>query len=170
VEVTKDRFAYAAKVETDAEPWYRCVMADVLKNEQLRAVLQDAFQRAQHPGVVAAILFGSHARRAAHRDSDIDVGVLLDRSQFPDRCERFALRLRLTGWLIAAAHCNQVDVVVLNDAPPLLSRHIVTRGERLFCADEAIMHAFYRDTLLRAADIEPFLRRMAKIKLAALAQ
>ena len=145
-------------------------MADVLKNEQLRAVLQGAFQRAQHPGVVAAFLFGSHARGAAHRDSDIDVGVLLDRRQFPDRRARFAVRLRLTGWLIAATHCNQVDVVVLNDAPPLLSRHIVTRGERLFCADEATMHAFYRDALLRAADIEPFLRRMAKIKLAALAQ
>jgi len=145
-------------------------MADVLKNEQLRAVLQGAFQRAQHPGVVAAFLFGSHARGAAHRDSDVDLGVLLDRRQFPDRRARFAVRLRLTEWLIATTHCNQVDVVVLNDAPPLLSRHVVTRGERVFCADEASMHAFYRDALLRAADIEPFLRRMARIKLAALAQ
>jgi predicted nucleotidyltransferase len=145
-------------------------MVSVVKNEELRAVLRAAFHRAQHPGVVAAFLFGSHARGAAHRDSDIDVSVLLDRRRFPDRRVRFAARLQLTGWLIAATHCNQVDVVVLNDAPPLLSRHIVTTGERLFCADEAVMHSFYRDALLRAADIAPFLRRMARIKLAALAQ
>jgi predicted nucleotidyltransferase len=122
------------------------------------------------PGVVAAFLFGSHARAAAHRESDIDVAVLLDRGCFPDRRARFAARLHLTGWLIAETHCNEVDVVILNDAPPLLSRHIVTSAVRLFCADEVVMHGFYRDALLRAADVAPFLQRMAKIKLAALAR
>jgi predicted nucleotidyltransferase len=31
--------------------------------------------------VVAAYLFGSHASGRAHRESDVDVGVLLDRAQ-----------------------------------------------------------------------------------------
>jgi predicted nucleotidyltransferase len=141
-----------------------------VKNEHLRALLREAFQRAQPPGVVAAFLFGSHARRAAHRDSDVDVAVLLDRRRFPDRRARFTARLDLTGWLIGETHCNQVDVVILNDAPPLLSRHITSTGEQLYCIDQAATHSFYRDTLLRAADIAPFLRRMARIKLAALAR
>ena len=63
-----------------------------------------------------------------------------------------------------------MDVVVLNDAPPLLARHIVSTGKRLYCIDEAAAHAFSRDALLRAAEIAPFLRRIARIKLAALAQ
>ena len=141
-----------------------------IQNEKLQAVLQDAFQRAQPGGVVAAFLFGSHARGTAQRDSDVDVAVLFDRRRFPDRRARFAARLQLTGWVISETHCNEVDLVVLNDAPPLLARHVVTKGARLYCADEAAMHGFYRDALLRAADIAPFLDRMARIKLAALAR
>lgn len=143
---------------------------DAVGNAQLSDRLRQAFARERPDGVVVAWLFGSHARRAAHRDSDVDVAVLLDRRRFADRRERFAARVRLAAWLIGETHCNRVDVVVLNDAPPLLARHVVSTGERLYCIDEAVAHACYRDTLLRAAEITPFLRRMARIKLAALAQ
>lgn len=34
-------------------------------------------------GVVAAYLFGSHAEGRAHRESDVDVGVLLDYAELP---------------------------------------------------------------------------------------
>jgi hypothetical protein len=59
-------------------------------------------------------------------------------------------------------------VVVLNDAPPLLGRRIVIKGRRVFCADAEADHAFVRDVQLRAADLEPFLRRMGQLKLDAL--
>jgi len=143
---------------------------DEVRNAQLSDRVREAFARERPDGVAVAWLFGSHARRAAHRDSDVDVGVLLDRRHFADRRERFAARVRIGAWLIGETHCNRVDVVVLNDAPPLLAAHVVSTGERLYCIDEAAAHAFYRDTLLRAAEIAPFLRRMARIKLAALEQ
>jgi len=59
-------------------------------------------------------------------------------------------------------------VVVLNDAPPLLGRHVVTTGRRLLCTDAEADHAYVRDVQLRAADLEPWLQRMARIKLDAL--
>ena len=34
-------------------------------------------------GLVAAYLFGSHAEGRPHRESDVDLGVLLDRSAHP---------------------------------------------------------------------------------------
>ena len=122
------------------------------------------------PGLVSAYLFGSHAAGRAHRESDVDLGVLLDRRTHPTREARFSERVRFTAWAIGALHRNAVDVVVLNDAPPGLGRHVVTTGRRIFCNDAAADHAFVRDVQLRAADLEPFLRRARRIKLDALAR
>ena len=46
---------------------------------------------------------------------------------------------------------NDVDLFILNDAPPHLAREVVTRGRRLFVSDDAADHAFRRDAMLRAA-------------------
>jgi predicted nucleotidyltransferase len=120
------------------------------------------------PGVTSAYLFGSHADARAHRESDVDVAVLLDRDVYADEQQRFEARLRLIGDVGAAVGSNSVDLVVLNDAPPSLARAIVTRGRRLFCNDSEADHGFVRTTLLRAADLEPWLQRMRRIKLDAI--
>jgi hypothetical protein len=120
------------------------------------------------PGVVSVYLFGSHAAGRAHRESDVDVGVLLSWSAYPTAHDRFDARLRLTADLGAALQRNDVDLVVLNDAPPLLGRHVVTTGRRLLCADAEVDHAYVRDVQLRAADLAPWLDRITRIKLAAL--
>jgi len=78
------------------------------------------------------------------------------------------LRVRLGSELIAVTGRNEVDVAVLNDVPPGLARAIVTGGVRVYCRDEEADRSFVRDTLLRAADLDPFLRRMREIKLRAL--
>jgi hypothetical protein len=44
------------------------------------------------------------------------------------------------------------------------------RGRRLLCVDAEADHAFVRDVQLRAADLEPFLRRTRRLKLQALAR
>ncbi len=118
-------------------------------------------------GIVSAYLFGSHARGAPHRESDVDVGVLLARGQYPDAGVRFDVRVRLSSELLAAVH-RDVDVVILNDAPPMLGRRIVSEGHRIFCLDPAADHDFVVYTLIRAADLDPWYRRYAKIKLEAI--
>jgi len=115
-------------------------------------------------GLVAAFLFGSQSEGRAHRESDVDVGVLLDRAVYPTRRQRFDVRVRL-GALLTGRLGRNVDIVVLNDAPPQFGRQIVSRGLRVYCADEEKTHAFVRDVQLRAADLEPFLRRTRALKL-----
>lgn len=125
------------------------------------------------PGVAAAYLFGSRGeagRERVHRESDVDVAVLLDREVFPSARQRFEERVRLTSELIAALHRNDVDLLVLNDVPPLLGRRIVYEGHLLFCADAEAHHRFVRDVQLRAADLEPWLRRFRRRKLEVLAR
>lgn len=70
-----------------------------------------------------ALLFGSRARGAARDDSDWDVAVY-----FRDDCsasDRFALRRKLLATVPRRA---PVDLVVLNEAPPLLG-HRALQGE-----------------------------------------
>ena len=121
-------------------------------------------------GIVSLYLFGSRAGGRAHRESDTDVALLLDRALYPDRQRRFDARIRLTTRLMEALRSADIDVVILNDAPPPLARAIVTRGMRAFCRDTEADHEFVRTTLLRAADLEPFVRRLRRIKLAAIAR
>ena len=126
------------------------------------------FFHAVNGGVVSAYVFGSLSEGRSHRESDVDVGVLLDRQRHPTPAARFEARVRLAGDLGAALHRNDVDLVILDEAPPPLARRVVTTGRRVFCADPEADHAFTRTTLSRAADLEPFLRRMRRIKLDAL--
>ena len=125
----------------------------------IAARLGDFFESRPELPVVSAYLFGSHAEGRAHRESDVDVAVLLDWKACPHRGGRSELRVTLTSELIAALHHNEVDLVVLNDAPPLLGRRIVTEGRRVFCREPAADHVYVRDVQLRAADLEPFIQR-----------
>jgi predicted nucleotidyltransferase len=115
--------------------------------------------------VLAAYLFGSEAEGRSHSQSDVDVAVLLDRSCHPSVRERFERRLALMSKLASALPGRTLDLVVLDDLPPLFVRYIVTQGRRIHCSAPGADHAFVRDVQLRAADIEPFLRRMQSIKL-----
>jgi predicted nucleotidyltransferase len=132
------------------------------------SALEHALREAGRHGLVSAYLFGSHAEGRAHRESDVDLGVLFAWDVHSTASARFEERLRLTTLLAAAQRTDRIDVVVLNDAPPTLGRRIVTSGRRVFCADPERDHAFVRDVQLRAADLEPFLRRTRQLKLAAI--
>lgn len=120
--------------------------------------------------LVSAYVYGSRAEDRSHRESDIDVGILLRWDACPAARDRFNVRVDVASWLAAELAGQPVDVVVLNDVPPHLGRHIVGTGVRLFCADPEADHAYVRDVQLRAADLEPFLRRARLIKLDALAR
>lgn len=138
--------------------------------ETLKERLALVFDDRPPTTLVAAYLFGSHAAGRPHSESDVDVGVLLPWASYPTARDRFDARIDLASWLEAELRRGPVDVVVLNDAPPHLARHIVTTGIRVFCSEPETAHAFLRDVMLRAADLEPFLRRARRTKLDALAR
>ncbi len=94
--------------------------------------------------------------------------MLLDYSVYATSAERFEARVRIASALEHALAPRHPDVIVLNDAPPTLGARIVSTGRRLICRDPGLDHAFRRDIQLRAADLEPFLRRTRAIKRRAL--
>lgn len=134
----------------------------------LLASLETTLTTGAPASVVSVYLFGSHAEQRAHRESDVDVGVLFDYAQVPTATQRFDEGLRLHALLGPTAGSARLDLVVLNDVPPGLAARVVTSGIRIFCQDQEADHAFRRDVQLRAADLEPFLRRTRAITLEAL--
>jgi uncharacterized protein len=139
-------------------------------SDSYRARATAYFEGQAPSGIVAAYLHGSTARGMRHKESDVDIGVLIDTEAYPDGKQRSELRIRLASDLIAALGINEVDVVVLNDVPPGLAAGIVLDGTLLMMSDAEKVHAFTRDVQLRRADLAPFLRRTTRLKQEALAR
>lgn len=76
-----------------------------------------------------AYLFGSVARGEARRSCDLDVGIVF--SPVPEAVELDQLVTDLE-----AAAGRRVDLVVLNDAPPLLTHEAIRARRLLICRDD----------------------------------
>lgn len=73
--------------------------------------------------VTFAYLFGSAARGLTGPLSDLDIAVFLD-----GRVGRFQCRLNIMESLARIIKTERFDLVVLNDAPPLLCHEIIKDG------------------------------------------
>lgn len=126
--------------------------------ERIRNLEKDLSLLFRDRGIVLAYLFGSVARDRERPDSDLDLAVLLPRDVPPAAYARIAMGL---SWdIVGLTHVDDVDVVVLNDAPPVLAREIVTTGRLLYgTASEDL--EFRLLTLKRYMDTEP-LRRITR--------
>lgn len=105
------------------------------------------------PEVQAALLFGSRASGRARRDSDVDVAVLLDR-QPGVPAPRAELR-GLLGALTDGLSAERIDLVILNDAPPMLAFQVMKHGVVAFERTPSPLHAFRVRTYAMHADREP---------------
>ncbi|MCK4478089.1 nucleotidyltransferase domain-containing protein [Candidatus Bathyarchaeota archaeon] len=81
--------------------------------------------------VLIAYLFGSYAKGTQTTESDVDIAVLL--SETPQKMLEYYLHLvnelsRVLG--------NNVDLIILNTAPPLLKHQTIKHGKLVYCRDE----------------------------------
>ena len=128
----------------------------LLDLDQYQQALNETFER---HGVVLVYLYGSQARGEAGPLSDVDVAVLFG----PDvpKSERFHCLLHLTGELGSVFRRNDVYVVDLAEAPPLLRHRVYYDGRLLYCVDDAIRVHFETQALRDYVDTEP-LRRIKR--------
>lgn len=114
--------------------------------EAVRAALAD------EPGVAAAFVFGSHARGTARATSDVDVAVLPSVSAPEDR---IALRRGFIAALSRHLAADRLDVVLLDEAPPVLAFAVLKQGRLALCRDELALHRFRVATYRCHCDYEP---------------
>lgn len=81
-------------------------------------------------GIIAVYLFGSRASGRAGALSDYDIGVLLNKNT---PVEKFLdAKLNLMQIFSDYFKTNNIDIVILNDAPSLLAMNIIEEGRVLF--------------------------------------
>ncbi len=104
-------------------------------------------------GVVAAMLIGSQARGEAGPLSDVDLAVWHEPDLKPK--ERWDLELSLLGATQDALGTNEVYIVMLNTAPPLLQHRAISDAVRLVERDPAERVRFETRAILDYLDTEP---------------
>lgn len=130
-------------------------MVDPALLARLRGLLEP------RPEILEAYLFGSTARGMAQAHSDIDVAVFLADPRPP--ASAFGYVGDLTAALMSGLGSNRVDVVVLNEAPPLLYHQVLRDGVRLFARDLPATTTREGRALSRYCDFVP---QLAKIEAA----
>jgi uncharacterized protein len=105
-------------------------------------------------GVVAAMLIGSQARGKAGPLSDIDIAVWHE-PNIEDSKRRLDLQLSLIGAASDALGTNEVDIIMLNHAPPLLQHRAIRDAVRLVERNHDQRVRFETRAILEYLDTQP---------------
>lgn len=111
--------------------------------------------------ILEAYLFGSTATGSAKAHSDVDIAVYL--GDLRPRASAFGYAADLAAALMHELKRNDVDVVVLNGAPPLLYHRVLRDGVRILSRDLQATTTREGQALSRYCD---FLPQLAKIEAA----
>lgn len=104
--------------------------------------------------VVGLFSFGSLARGDLKPLSDLDFGILVLPTL--DEKQRFDKHLELIGVFNEQLETNEVDLVLMNDAPMRYSYNIIRSGKLLFCSDSDVLHEFIEKTVKLYLDFRYF--------------
>ena len=115
-----------------------------------RAVTSFLGSRAE---VQAAYLFGSVVTGRARPDSDVDIAVLV--SERVLRRDPFQYRLDLMTAVMGILRRDDVDLILLNQAPPLLAHRVLSRGKLILERSAPARVAFQVQTVNRYLDSQP---------------
>ncbi len=127
-------------------------------DDRRRRALAELFQR--QPDVVAAYLFGSQARGEAGPLADIDLAVWLD--DRPEPLRRLRRQLALSGGAASLLGTDEVELVVLNGAPPLLAQRVIRDGELLAERDAPARIRLETDAVIRYLDTIPLREELGR--------
>jgi len=103
---------------------------------------------------VSAYLFGSLAQNKATHLNDVDVAVYLIEGRLPDK------RFEILGDLIDILKTDNIDLVILNTAPPSLRMRIIQTKKVLADNSPYIRHVFESATMRAYFDISKIENRI----------
>lgn len=111
-------------------------------------------------GVILAYLFGSQVDGDVGKLSDIDIAIYFDDRL--DAPERFNKKLKIMAEFSFIFKRDDIDIVVLNDAYPLLEHRILKQGKVIFSISEERRVAYEVKAIMKYLDFEPFIRKYTR--------
>jgi len=139
-------------------------MVVIDEKERVPPLDEAALKRLSHAldreGVIAAMLIGSQARGVPGPLSDVDIAVWHEPGLDP--AGRLRLQLELARLACGTLRTNEVDVVLLNGAPPLLRHRAVRDAKLLVERDPVARVRLNARALLDYLDTEPLRDEMSR--------
>ena len=132
----------------------------MLKREGVRKVNKELSKLFKKYNIVFAYLFGSQATGKTGLLSDIDIAVYFDKKVFQK--DYFDLRLELIGGLMDIFRRDDIDIVVLNEAPYVLENKILREGKFIYSRDEKARNAYETKAFINYFDWDYFEEKFTK--------
>ena len=114
--------------------------------EKIRKVLK------KRPEVLAAYLYGSHAKGYARKGSDIDIGVLLYPNIKYSLMDEGGLKMELD-----CVDSFDVDAFVINGKSPSFKHSVISPRRVIFCQDDSLRADFEVQTFNEYFEVKPLL-------------
>ena len=109
--------------------------------------------------IIFAYVYGSFARGETHSFSDIDIAVYLKNPSAKAYLNILSCLPLLN---------KEIDVRILNNAPPIFRYNVLKDGILLFCHDWKIHEKFVFETLVEALDIMEAIKKIVWEKIESL--
>jgi hypothetical protein len=103
--------------------------------------------------IQAAYIFGSVASGRTRPGSDVDIAVLLNENSSRFRSPDY--RLKLAAEISSAIGRPDVDLTILNEAPPVLAHQVLSKGQLVFERSASARADFQVRTVNVYLDTEP---------------
>jgi hypothetical protein len=126
----------------------------VLLPEEVDRLADALAERCRSLPVVLLYLHGAHAKGTQSALSDLDLAALLDLHAGRDR----RTRIRVASELEQVCGRDDVDLVVLNTAGPIIADRVVRHGRLVYAASERERIAFEAAAVKKALDFRFFSR------------
>lgn len=104
---------------------------------------------AENEDIAAVWLFGSVVSGTTHHESDVDLAFLFRRKSVPDRDHLLQIQDNLTSLLK-----KETDVVVLNQASPIIRMQVLRKGKKILEKDRRAAMDFFVRTVQEYDDLK----------------
>ncbi len=128
-------------------------MKNTLEFNIIKKKLKNYFEKREE--IIFAFLFGSVANGKTTGISDIDIAVMLDESKIDKAKNPYGYKAELLAKLISMLSFNDIDLIVLNEAPLLLKHRIVQSGREIYTKNEKLSTQFRVKVMEQFLDLKP---------------
>ena len=117
----------------------------VLRNSKPVKSLRKFFK--DNSEIILAFVYGSYASKRTSPSSDVDIGILFKTAPPMDTINDITE-------VLSSILTREVDLVILNQASPILKMQILKNGILLYASRRKHFHEFYTDTVNQYDDLK----------------
>lgn len=122
-----------------------------------------SLQRFAEPKVqiLTIYLFGSVLTRTLA--GDVDVAILVDQDAIEESHYPLGFHAFLKDELSSALRCDNVDLLLLNGASPIIAMQVLRKGKKIFERDPRKTNEFFVRTVNRYSDLKLVRREIERM-------